>query len=137
MEPILAPPNPFVDESGALAMPALVEWFVLPGDWAIYLLASRLPPIAELLDVGPADYGSTFSGILSWALWMSFAIASIVGVHAVRQFDRAVTSKIAYWGSELRRRARMAVVLARYRRSLRAVRKEPTIIVEETPPSTR
>jgi DNA-binding MarR family transcriptional regulator len=130
MEPIPTPPNPFVAADGAFVLPALAEWFFLPGDWTIYLLASR-PAIAEIFGVGAADYGGTFAGILAWVLWLLFALASIATVSAARRFDRAVTGGIAYGVAELRRHVRMAIVLARYRRSRRAVRKQPTFDGEE------
>ncbi len=136
MEPIPLPPNPFVAAGGELVFPTFRECFFLPGDWAIYWLASRVPAIADLLGIGASDYGSTFSGILAWALWMSFAIASIVGVHTVRRLDRALTSGITYGFAELRRRARMVIVRLRHRRSERVVRKEPTFYGEEPTLST-
>jgi len=131
MEPIPTPPNPFVAADGAFVISAFAEYFFLPGDWAIYLLSSRAPAIAELLGVGPAAYGGTFAGILAWVLWLALAVASIATVSAVRRLDRAVTGSISYGVAELRRRARMAIALARYRRSRRAARKEPTFDGEE------
>jgi hypothetical protein len=131
MESIPTPPNPFVADAGTLAIPTFDEWFFLPGDWAVYLLASRAPAIAELLGVGPAEYGSSLAGFVAWVLWVLFAIASIAAAAAVRRFDRALTSRIAYGAAELRRHVRMAVAFARYRRSRRVVRKEPTFEGEE------
>ena len=131
MEPIPTPPNPFVDATGAVVIPTFANWFFLPGDWTIYLLASRAPAIAEILGVGPTDYGGTFASILASAFWLLFAIGSIATVSAVRRFDRAVTGRIAYALAELRRRVRMAIAFARYRRIRRTVRKEPTFAGEE------
>jgi hypothetical protein len=137
METIPTPPNPFVDATGAFVIPTFADWFFLPGDWTVYLLASRAPAIAEILGVGSSAYGGTFASILASAFWLLLAIASIATVSAVRRFDRAVTGGIAYGVAELRRRARMAIVLARYRRSRRAVRKEPIFEGEEiTSPAT-
>ena len=131
MNPIPMPPNPFVADAGAFALPTFEQWFFLPGDWALYLLASRAPALADSLGVGPADYGSAIAGTVAWALWLAFAVALIVAAAAVRRFDRALTSRIAYAVAELRRRLRMAVVFARYRRHRRVVRKEPTFDGEE------
>jgi hypothetical protein len=126
MEPIAIPPNPFLVD-GALAIPSFEEWFFLPGDWALYLLASRAPLIAEWLDVGPADYGGTLAGLLAWSLWILLAIALIAATSAVRRFDRAVTRGLVDGVAEVRRRMRMAITFARYRRGRRAAeRKEPT-----------
>ena len=85
----------------------------------------------SLLGVGAADYGGTLASILAWALLLLFAIASIATVSAVRRFDRAVTGRIAYGVAELRRRVRMAITFARYRRTKRTVRAEPTFDGEE------
>jgi hypothetical protein len=125
MEPITTPANPFVVD-GAIAIPSFEEWFYLPGDWLIYWLSSRVPPLAELLGVGPADYGGAFAGLLSWLLWIAFAIALIAAAATVRRFDRAVTSGLVDGVAELKRRIRMAVAFARYRRQRKVVRKEPT-----------
>jgi hypothetical protein len=130
MEPITTPANPFVVD-GAIAIPSFEEWFYLPGDWLIYWLSSRVPPLAELLGVGPADYGGAFAGLLSWLLWIAFAIALIAGAATVRRFDRAVTSGLVDGVAELKRRIRMAVAFARYRRQRKVVRKEPTFDGEE------
>ncbi len=116
MEPITTPANPFVVD-GAIAVPSFEEWFFLPGDWLIYWLASRVPPVAELLGIGPADYGGAFAGFLSWLLWLAFAIALIAAAATVRRFDRAVTRGIVGGVAELKRHIRLAVAFARYRRA--------------------
>jgi hypothetical protein len=130
MEPIVTPENPFVAD-GAFAIPSFEQWFYLPGDWLIYLLAARVPAVAELLGVGPADYGGAFAGLLAWLLWVAFAIALIAAAATVRRFDRAVTRSIVDAVAELKRRIRMAVAFARYRRQRRVERKEPTFTGEE------
>ena len=133
MEPIPTPPNPFVTDAGSFVLPSLAEWFFLPGDWLIYLLATRAPALAAALDVGPADYGGTLSGFLSWAFWVGAPIASIAAAAAVRRFDENVTRRIAYAVAELKRRLRMGVAMARYRRRRKASRQEPSFDVEELP----
>lgn len=133
MEPIPTPPNPFIADAGSFVLPLLAEWFFLPGDWLIYFLASHAPAIAAALDVGPADYGGTLAGFLAWVFWVAGPIASIAAAAAVRRFDENVTRRIAYAAAELRRRLRMAIAMARYRRGRRAARREPSFDVEELP----
>ena len=100
METIPTPPNPFVAD-GALAIPSFEQWFFLPGDWGLYLLASRVPAVAEFLGIGAADYGGTLAGFLAWIIWLLLAIALIAATSAVRRFDRAVTRGIADGVAEL------------------------------------
>ena len=133
MEPITAPPNPFVAETGSLMIPSFEDCFFLPGDWLIYLLSSRAAPIADMIGVGPADYGGTFAGFLAWFCWIALAVVAIATTSAVRRFDRALTNGVIDAAMGLRRRWRMALVFAEYRRKLRAQRKEPTIDVTEEP----
>jgi hypothetical protein len=130
MESIAIPHNPFVVD-GALALPSFEEWFYLPGDWAIYLLASRMPSAADLLGAGPADYGGQFAGFLAWIAWVLLAIVLVVATSAVRRFDRVVTGRIVNGVGEVRRRMRMAVVFARYRHRLRSQRLDPTFDIQE------
>jgi hypothetical protein len=137
MEPIPTPVNPFVTDTGALVFPSLMEWFFLPGDWFIYLVASRLPPAAQLLQIGPADYGGTFSGFLAWIAWLVLALAAIAATAAVRRFDRAVTSTIVGVAIEIRRRIRMTLAFARYRRGRPDRRTEPVMEVGELPALSR
>ena len=137
MEPITAPPNPFVAETGSLVIPSFEELFFLPGDWLIYLLSSRAPPVAEMFGLSPADYGGTLAGFIAWTCWIVLALTAIATTSAVRRFDRAVTGGIIDACMELRRRWRMALVFAEYRRKVRAHRKEPTIDVAEEPGLSR
>jgi DNA-binding MarR family transcriptional regulator len=137
MEPITAPPNPFVAETGSLVIPSFEQLFFLPGDWLIYLLSSRAHPIAEMLGLGPADYGGTLAGFIAWTCWIVLAIVAIATTSAVRRFDRVLTGRIIDACLEVRRRWRMALVFADYRRKLRAQRKEPTIDVAEEPGLSR
>jgi len=137
MEPILKPPNPFVAETGSLVIPSFEEWFFLPGDWVIYLLSRWAAPLAEMLGIGPSDYGGTLAGFLAWICWIVLAILGIATTSAVRRFDRALTRGIVDAVIEVRRHVRMAFVFAEYRRKLRAQRKEPTIDVSEEPGLSR
>lgn len=124
MESLPTPPNPFIAD-GALVIPTFEDWFYLPGDWALYLFGANAPGTAEMLGIGPADYGGFAAGIVAWFFWIALAIALIATTSAVRRLDDAVTRGFADGFAELRRRVRMAIVFARYRRSKRAVRKEP------------
>jgi hypothetical protein len=137
MEPIPTPPNPFVLDAGTLVIPSFQEWFFLPGDWAVYLLASRAPAFAESFGIGAGDYGGTLAAFLAWVFWLTFAVLAIAATSAVRRFDRAVTSRIVYAALELRRRVRMAMVIAQYRRKVAAQRKEPSFDVTEEPGLSR
>jgi hypothetical protein len=133
MEPIPFPPNPFIVD-GAPAIPSFEQWFFLPGDWMLYWLASRAPALAATLGIGPGDYGGTLAGLIAWTSWIAFAIALIAATSAVRRLDRAVTGGFVGLAAELRRRVRMAIVLARYRRAQRgAPRQEPDVLLGEEP----
>jgi hypothetical protein len=130
METILTPANPFVVD-GELAVPSFEQWFYLPGDWLIYFLASRVPAAAEVLGVGPEDYGGSFAGLLAWFSWLVLAIALIAAAAAVRRLDRAMTRGLAGCVDDVERRIRMALAFWRYRRQRKPVRKEPTFDGEE------
>src|SRR5262245_12747042 len=108
MEPITAPPNPFVTETGSLVFPSFDGWFFLPGDWLIYLVSRYAAPVAGLFGVGPADYGGTLAGFLAWFCWIALALLAIATTSAVRRFDRALTYGIIDAVMEMRRRVRMA-----------------------------
>jgi hypothetical protein len=127
MEPITTPPNPFITADGQLAIPSFEEVFFLPGDWLIYLLTSRLPAVADILGLSPADYGGTPAGFISWTSWVLFAIGAIALTAAVRRFDRALTAGLIDAVAELKRRVRMSIAFVRYRRRPRAERHEPTL----------
>jgi len=131
METLTTPPNPFVAADGTLTIPSFEEWFFLPGDWLIYLLTSRLPGVADLLGIGPDDYGGTMAGFIAWTCWVLLALASIALTAAVRRFDRVVTDGFLHGMAELKRHVRMAIVFARYRQRQRAQRTEPTVDVED------
>ena len=137
MEPITAPPNPFVAETGTLVIPSFEEWFYLPGDWVLYLLATRMPGVADLFGVTDPAYGGTLAALIAWTCWVVFAIALIIFTSAVRRFDRAVTDYVVGAAVEVRRRVRMAITFVHYRSKLRAKRKEPAIDVGEEPGLSR
>jgi len=139
MDELPTPPNPFLaDEAGAaLAMPSPFELFFLPGDWTIYLAARYAPALAEWLGLGADDYGTPLAGVVSLALWLLTFVGLIIAWASIRSLDRAVTRGIAAGYADVRRRIRMLVVLASYRRRQRSKRTEPTIVVEENPRGLR
>jgi hypothetical protein len=130
METLPIPPNPFVAD-GALAIPTFEDWFYLPGNWALYLLGSQAPGTAGMLGIGSEDYGGFAAGMIAWLFWIALAVALIVTTSAVRRVDAAMTRGLAAGFADLRRRARMALAFARYRRRRRVVRREPTFDGEE------
>lgn len=130
METLLPPPNPFIAD-GALAIPSFEDWFYLPGDWLLYWLGRHAPRTVELLGVAPDDYGGFAAGVIAWLFWIALAVVLIVTSSAVRRFDAAVTRGFVDGFAELQRRVRMAIAMARYRRSKRIVRKEPTFEGDE------
>jgi hypothetical protein len=136
MDELPTPPNPFLADEGstALALPSLVDLFFVPGDWAIYSMARYAPAVAEWLGLGPNSYGTSLSAFVSFAAWLLTFIGLIVLWAGIRKFDRAVTRAIAASYADVRRRIRMVIALAEYRRRRRLKRTEPTIIVEEIDP---
>ena len=133
MEPIPTPPNPFVVETGTLVIPSFQEWFFLPGDWLVYLLASRAPAVAESFGVRRGRLRRNARRFSRLDLLAHGRDLGVAAISAVRRFDRAVTGRIVYGVRELRRRVRMAMVFAQYRRKAAARRKEPTFDVSEEP----
>jgi hypothetical protein len=127
MDAASAPPTPFTAD-GELALASVQQLFFLPGDWAIYLLARYVAPLANALGVGPADYGGAYSACLSLIGWSLVVIALIVAVGAVRDFDRRLTQAIGAAYREACRRVRLLLVLARHRRGRRHVRPEPAAV---------
>jgi hypothetical protein len=138
MDELPTPPNPFLadDASTALALPSPFELFFLPGDWAIYLIARYVPAAGDWLGLGADLYGTSLAGFISFAVWLVTFIGLIILWASIRSFDRAVTRSIAAGYAEVRRRVRMLMVLATYRRR-RSKRVEPTIVVEEDPRGLR
>jgi hypothetical protein len=128
------PPSPFgADEAGAaLGLPSLQQLFFLPGDWSIYLVARYVPAIAEWLDLGAADYGSTYSAALSLIGWSLLTIVLIAGWAAVKDFDSALTRGVRTLYAETGRHIRMAITRVKYRRG-RKRRTEPAFEVTEMP----
>jgi len=139
MDELPTPPNPFVADGTitSFVVPSLQQLFFWPGDWLLYVLVRYATPVADALDLGAADYGGTFAGFAALVVWLLACIGAIVAWGAVRDFDRAVTSRLGSFAAELKRRARLLVALAKYRRSQRTRRIEPAIEVGELPGLSR
>ena len=132
MDVLAQPQNPFVDDAGALILPSLVKLFCLPGDWAIFGVATYLPSLARWLGLEAGDYGSTYSAAVSLVIWAVVTILSIMAWAAVRDFDRAVTRGVSGLATEAMRHVRMAIARFKYRHGPKH-RTEPVIEVTEEP----
>jgi len=132
MDVLAQPPNPFIDDAGALALPSFAKLFCLPGDWAIYVVATYVPSVAQWLGIEASAYGGAYSAAVSLVGWSVLTIMLIVAWAAVRDFDRAVTRGVAGLGSETLRHIRMAIARFKYRHGAKP-RTEPVIEVTEVP----
>ena len=132
MDVLAQPPNPFIDDAGTLALPSLAKLYCLPGDWAIYGVATYAPWAAQWLGIEAADYGSAYSVAVSLVAWAALTILLIVAWAAVRDVDRAVTRGVSRLASETMRRIRMAIARFKYRHGPKR-RTEPAIEVTEVP----
>jgi hypothetical protein len=132
MDAMPEPPNPFVADAagGGYQLPSLQDLFFLPGDWAIYLISTYAPSVATTLGLRASDYGSAYSGFAALLSWIAISILLIMVCAAIRNFDLAVTRGVVELVSDVRRRVRMGIALAAYRRRMSGVRKEPTIGAE-------
>ena len=139
MDELPTPPNPFVADaaSASFALPSPLELYFWPGDWIVYVAVRYAPPLADGLGLAPEDYGGTFAGFASLAVWLLAILAAIIGYAAVRDFDRAATRGIADFYAEVRRHVRMAITFATYQRRRRAERKEPAMDLQEVPGLSR
>jgi hypothetical protein len=124
MSSIARPPNPFVTEA-AWQVPALRDIFLLPGDWALYLMGSYAPSLGAWLGIDAADYGSAGAAVLAFWFWLLLSLALIMASAAVRRFDRALTGVVAKAYADVRYRLRLLRTLAAYRRRA-PQRVEPT-----------
>jgi hypothetical protein len=100
------------------------EAFFLPGDWLIWAVATYAPPVAEFFEISAGDYGGVLSGFVSALAWAGLVLGVGVLFGAVRDFDRALTSRIGRFVAETRRRLRVGWALLTYR--LRRGRREPS-----------
>lgn len=126
MSSIPLPPNPFLAEGGVWQLPRLAEIFFLPGDWALYGLASYTPAVAAALGLDSADYGGAYAGFLAFWFWLMFSLALIAVAAFVRDVNRALTNGVRSVYRDVLYRLRMWRVLVTYRRRAPS-RVEPTL----------
>jgi hypothetical protein len=104
--------------------------FFVPGNWLIWTIATYVPPVARFLELGPSAYGGILSGFVSAFAWLATLLALIIAYGSIRDFDRALTSRIVRGYAETRRRIRVGAALLGYRlRSLRGRPPQPADIV--------
>jgi hypothetical protein len=130
MDVLAQPENPCLDDAGALVLPSLAKLFCLPGDWAIFGVATYLPSAAQWLGLEAGDYGSAYSAAVSLVVWAIAMILLIMASAAVRDLDRAVTRGLSKAASEAMRQVRMAIARFKYRHGSKQ-RTEPVIEVAE------
>ena len=110
-----------VDGDGTITLADVSSWpsaaFFLPGDGLLWATATYAPPIARLLDVGPADYGGLLSGTVSTFAWIAALIGGAILYRHVREVDRRLTHATvrAYSTGALRLRIARALLLQRWR----------------------
>jgi hypothetical protein len=97
--------------------------FFVPGDWLIWTTATYAPPVAGFLELGPSAYGGILSGFVSAFAWLAALLLFIIVYGSIRDFDRALTSRIVRGYAEMLRRIRVGTALLEYR--LRSLRKKP------------
>ncbi len=142
MNAIPKPPALFASQGLSTAPPmGAVAWlgqlFFAPGDRLIYAVAAHAPKLAALLQLSSTDYGGVFSGIVSAMAWLAAFVVVGTVYGAVRDFDRALTQRIARLYEDGRARLRIGINLAAYRlRHLRGEhlpqrRKEPVLELTE------
>lgn len=111
----------FADTNGdgvftlADATTGLGEAFFVPGDWAIWAIATYAPPVAQFLEIGATDYGGVLAGFLAALAWIGTAIAAGLGYQAIREADEQATAAIIRGFDEARRLYRVARRRAKFR----------------------
>ncbi len=68
--------------------------FFLPGDTLIWLSLKYTPEITQFFEVDAAQYGSTFSALLSVFVWLAIAVLLLTTSHWLATLDRAVTGVV-------------------------------------------
>jgi hypothetical protein len=77
-------------------MPAwLDQLFFLPADWALSVIATYSPPLADLLGIGEPPYRGVFAGGVAATAWLLLGLAIAVAYQYALVFDRFVTRRIA------------------------------------------
>ena len=102
----------------------LQQAFFLPGDWAIWALATYASPAAEFLELGSGAYGGVLSGFVSALAWLTLLVILGTTYGMLRDADRAFTERIRALYLEGRRRIRAARTLFAARRGERDRQRE-------------
>jgi hypothetical protein len=103
--------------------------FSLPGDGLLWATAIYAPPIARLLEIGPADYGGSLSAALSTLVWIVAFIGGAILYQKVRDLDQRLTRATARAHSTAALRLRIARTLLLQRwREWRASRSQSSLV---------
>jgi hypothetical protein len=123
-------PNPLdslaldANGDGQLTSADVSDWlgaaFFLPGDGLLWALSTYAAPLASLLDLGAADYGSVSSAFFSLCAWLAAAIALNIAYHFVLDVDLRITTAIKRAFTTLTVRLRIARILLLQRWRARA-----------------
>jgi len=73
----------------------LQQLFFLPGDTLIWLSLHYAPQISSFFEVDAAQYGSTFSALLSVFVWLAVTVTLMTTSHWLAMIDRAVTGVVS------------------------------------------
>jgi len=66
--------------------------FFLPGDTLIWMALRYAPAVTRFFEVDSAQYGSTFSALLSVLIWLAVSVAVMTASHWIAALDRAATT---------------------------------------------
>lgn len=105
--------------------PLLAEIFFMPGDWIIWLLAAYLPNQAQSLEIGPADYGSLASGIVSGTAWLMVLALALIAAHFIRKAYEAVFYEGLHIVNRSKTRIRTSIDTVKYRNQVAQVSSKP------------
>lgn len=68
----------------------LLRVFFMPGDYAVALLFARAPELAARLGPGEGASGGLYAGLLSAAFWLVALLLARAGLHAIRNWLKAL-----------------------------------------------
>lgn len=129
---VVLPPRPALGDTngdGSLTIADAGGWllhvFFLPGDWAIWVLATYAPSVAGFLEIGAADYGGLASGMVSAASWILGFIAVGMTWLYVRDLDRRATRGTVTLFAHVMLRLRLMAARLRGRRRAAKPRRNP------------
>ena len=86
----------------------IVQIFFIPGDAAVWVMLTYAPWLGRFLELSASSYGGLFSGIVSVAVWLFGLVMIGALVSLVADLDRKLTGRVARYGREWLRRARVA-----------------------------